>query len=80
MSPGSTTTPSAAMISCERRQVDAAATSSPRWWREVDEHAAALHAVERHVLQAEVVGEASGGRCRRRGRRRDGPTRSTPAR
>ena len=34
--------------------------------REVDEHAAALHAVERHVLQAEVVREAARARRRRR--------------
>ena len=58
MSPGSTTTLSAAMIS------SSVARSTPRpvvpeVVREVDEHAAALHAVERHVLEAEVVREAA---------------------
>ena len=41
----------------ERRAVDAAELVA-EVVRDVDEHAAALHAVERHVLQAEVVREA----------------------
>ena len=67
------------MISCERRQVDAAPVVA-EVVGEVDEHAAALHAVERHVLEAEVVGEASGGPRRRRAASSVGPTRSVPAR
>ena len=47
---------------------------------EVDEHAAALHAVERHVLEAEVVREAAVAAAVAARRRRCGPTRSTPAR
>ena len=42
----------------ERLAVDAAPLVA-EVVREVDEHAAALHAVERHVLQAEVVREAA---------------------
>ena len=79
MSPGSTTTLSAAMISCERRQVDAAPLVA-EVVGEVDEHAAALHAVERHVLEAEVLARSSVAARRRRRRRRLGPTRSVPAR
>ena len=58
MSPGSTTTSSAAMISSSVCEVDAAPVVA-EVVREVDEHAAALHAVERHVLEAEVVREAA---------------------
>ena len=58
MSPGSTTTSSAAMISSSVFAVDAAPVVA-EVVREVDEHAAPLHAVERHVLQAEVVREAA---------------------
>ena len=57
MSPGSTTTLSAAMISWSVSSLTACA-SWPRWCDEVDEHAASLHAVERHVLEPEVVREA----------------------
>ena len=56
MSPGSTTTSSAAMISSSVFAVDAAPVVA-EVVREVDEDAAALHAVERHVLEAEVVRE-----------------------
>ena len=69
MSPGSTTTSSAAMISSSVVEVDAAPVVA-EVVREVDEHAAALHAVERHVLEAEVAARSSGGRRRRRRRRR----------
>ena len=67
------------MISSSVVAVDAAALVA-EVVREVDEHAAALHAVERHVLQAEVVREAAvvaavAGRVVG-----FGPTRSTPAR
>ena len=58
MSPGSTTTPSAAMISWSVAR-STPRQSWPRWWAQVDEHAAALHAVEGHVLEAEVVGEGA---------------------
>ena len=58
MSPGSTTTLSAAMISSSVVAVDAAELV-PEVVREVDEHAAPLHAVEGHVLQAEVLREAA---------------------
>ena len=34
---------------------------------QVDEHAPALHAVERHVLEPEVVGEGTVARCRHPG-------------
>ncbi len=42
----------------ERLQVDAAPVVA-EVVGQVDEHAPALHAVERHVLEAEVVGEAA---------------------
>ena len=57
MSPGSTTTLSAAMISWSIAELDRLRVV-PEVVREVDEHAAALHAVERHVLEPEVVREA----------------------
>ena len=78
MSPGSTTTLSAAMISSSVFAVDAAPLVA-EVVREVDEHAAALHAVERHVLEAEVVREAAvvAAVAAASG---FGPTRSTPAR
>ena len=78
MSPGSTTTPSAAMTSCERREVDGPPVVA-EVVGEVDEHAAALHAVEGHVLEAEVVGEGAVAAAVAAGVV-VGPTRSVPAR
>ena len=79
MSPGSTTTSSAAMTSCSVSR-STPRQSWPRWWAEVDEHAAALHAVERHVLEAEVLGEAAVAAAVAGGVVGSGPTRSVPAR
>ena len=79
MSPGSTTTPSAAMTSSSVVAVDRPPLVA-EVVGEVDEHAAALHAVERHVLQPEVVGEGAVPAAVAARRRRAGPTRSVPAR
>ena len=77
MSPGSTTTSSAAMISCSVARFTPC-HSWPRWCARSMSTPAALHAVEGHVLEAEVVRERRVARGRRRGRRRDGPDEVDP--
>ena len=62
----------------ERLAVDAAPVVA-EVVREVDEHAAPLHAVERHVLEAEVMREAAVAAAVAAGVGL-GPTRSMPAR
>ena len=50
----------------QRGQVDRRASRAPRWWAQVDEHAAALHAVERPCARGRGAWRTTGGRRRRR--------------
>ena len=79
MSPGSTTTPSAVMISCECLEVDPA-PFVPEMVSQVDQHPPPLDSVERHVLEPEVMGERPMAAAIAAGVGPSGPTRSTPAR
>ena len=65
MSPGSTTTSSAAITSCSVVQVDGSPVVA-EVVAQVDEHAAALDAVARPCAPGRGGGRTSGGRCRRR--------------